>query len=53
LNKKELQTEVKFSQGRSVGQLCRELSMTEQIYYRWRRECGRMKIAQARRLKDL
>jgi transposase-like protein len=53
LNKKELQTEVKFSQGRSVEQLCRELSMTEQTYYCWRREYGGMKIAQARRLEDL
>ena len=47
------EAEVKVSQGRSVEQLCRELSMTEQSYYRWRREYGGMKVAQARRLKDL
>ena len=47
------EAEVKVSQGRSVEQLCRELSMTEQTYYRWRREYGGMKVAQARRLKDL
>ena len=47
------EAEVKVSQGRSVEQLCRELSMTEQAYYRWRREYGGMKVAQARRLKDL
>ena len=47
------EADVKLSQGRSVEQLCRELSMTEQTYYRWRREYGGMKVAQARRLKDL
>jgi len=47
------EAEVKVSQGRSVEQLCRELNMTEQTYYRWRREYGGMKVAQARRLKDL
>jgi putative transposase len=36
-----------------VEQLCRELSITEQTYYRWRREYGGMKVTQARRLKDL
>jgi transposase-like protein len=47
------EAEVKVSQGKSVEQLCRELSMTEQTYYRWRREYGGMKVAQARRLRDL
>jgi len=47
------EAEVKVSQGKSVEQLCRELGMTEQTYYRWRREYGGMKVAQARRLRDL
>lgn len=47
------EADVKLSQGRSVEQLCRELGITEQSYYRWRREYGGMKVAQARRLKDL
>jgi transposase-like protein len=47
------EADVKLSQGRSVEQLCRELSITEQTYYRWRREYGGMKVIQARRLKDL
>ena len=42
-----------MAQGRSVEQLCRELGITEQTYYRWRREYGGMKVAQARRLRDL
>jgi transposase-like protein len=47
------EADVKLSQGRSIEQLCRELSITEQTYYRWRREYGGMKVTQARRLKDL
>jgi putative transposase len=47
------EADVKLSQGRSVEQLCRELGITEQTYYRWRREYGGMKVIQARRLKDL
>jgi transposase-like protein len=47
------EADVKLSQSRSVEQLCRELGITEQTYYRWRREYGGMKVPQARRLKDL
>ena len=47
------EADVKLSQGKSVEQLCRELCVTEQTYYRWRREYGGMKVTQARRLKDL
>ena len=44
---------MKLSQGKSVEQLCRELGITEQSYYRWRKEYGGMKTAQVKRLKDL
>jgi transposase-like protein len=47
------EADVKLSQGRNVEQLCRELGITEQTYYRWRREYGGMKVTQARRLKNL
>jgi putative transposase len=47
------EADVKLSQGRNVEQLCRELGITEQTYYRWLREYGGMKVAQARRLKDM
>ena len=33
--------------------ISRELGITEQTYYRWRREYGGMKVSQARRLKEL
>jgi transposase-like protein len=33
--------------------VCRELGVSEQTYYRWRREYGGMKLSQAKRLKEL
>ena len=47
------EADVKLSQNQKVGQVCRGLGVTEQTYYRWRREYGGMKVSQARRLKDL
>ena len=47
------EADVRLSQNQKVGQVCRGLGVTEQTYYRWRREYGGMKVSQARRLKDL
>ena len=47
------EAEVKLSQGRTVVQTCREMGITEQTYYRWRKEYGGLKIVQVKRLKDL
>jgi transposase-like protein len=47
------QAEVLLSQGQNVGKVCRTLGISEQTYYRWRNEYGGMKVAQAKRLKDL
>jgi putative transposase len=47
------EAEVHLSQGKSVKLVSRELGITEQTYYRWRKEYGGMKVSQARRLKDL
>jgi transposase-like protein len=47
------QSEVELAQGRSVGEICRGLGMSEASYYRWRSEYGGLKVDQARRLKDL
>jgi transposase-like protein len=40
-------------QGESVGAICRGLGVSEQSYYRWRREYGGLRVDQAKRLKDL
>ena len=34
------EADVKLSQGKSVGQLCREMGITEQSYYSWRKGYG-------------
>ena len=46
-------SKVALTNGKRVKQVCRELGITEQTYYRWRREYGGMKVSQARRLKEL
>ena len=38
---------------KTVGQVCRSLGVSEQSYYRWRREYGGLRVDQAKRLKDL
>jgi putative transposase len=47
------QAEVELAQGRSVGEICRGLGVSEASYYRWRSEYGGLKVDQARRLKEL
>jgi putative transposase len=43
------EAEVGLAQGETVGPICRRLEISEQSYYRWRREYGGMKVDQARR----
>ena len=47
------EAEVGLARGKSVKLISRELGITEQTYYRWRREYGGMKVDQARRFKEL
>jgi putative transposase len=47
------EADVLLAQGRTVGEVCRRIGVSEQIYYRWRKEYGGLKVGQARRLKDL
>jgi transposase-like protein len=47
------EAEVLLAQGKTVGEICRHIGVSEQSYYRWRREYGGLKVDQARRLKDL
>jgi len=47
------QAEVHLSQGSSIGEASRKIGVTEQTYYRWRKEYGGMRVEQARRLKEL
>ncbi len=45
--------EIALAQGQPVGAVCKKLEVTEQTYYRWRKEYGGLKLDQARRLKGL
>jgi len=45
--------EVMVSQGRSMDDVVRELGITGNTYYRWRKEYGGLGMDQARRLKEL
>ena len=47
------EADVRLAQGQTVGEICRQIGISEQSYYRWRREYGGLKLDQARRLKDL
>ena len=47
------QAEVLLSQGQTVAQACKVAGITEQTYYRWRREYGGLKTDQAKRFKEL
>jgi transposase-like protein len=47
------EAEVRLGQGQSIGLICKDLSISEQSYYRWRRDYGGLKLDQAKRLKDL
>jgi putative transposase len=45
--------EVLLSQGKTVPVACKDGGITDQTYYRWRREYGGLQLEQAKKLKDL
>ena len=47
------EAEVLNSQGTAIAMVAKKIGVTEQTYYRWRKEYGGMRIEQARRLKEL
>ena len=47
------EAEVLLSQDQTVKQVCRVLEISEQTYYRWRREYGGLNKTQVRKLKEL
>ena len=40
-------------EGNDIADVCRELAVSEQTYYRWRNQFGGLKADDAKRLKDL
>ena len=47
------EAEVALAQGQNVGQVCKRIGVSEQTYYRWRKEYGGLRLDQAKRLKAL
>jgi transposase-like protein len=47
------EAEVELARGKKTGEVCRKLGITEQTFYRWRKEYGGLRMDQARRLKEL
>jgi len=47
------QIEVLTGQGKAVALACKEAGISEQSYYRWRKEYGGLRLGQAKRLKAL
>ena len=45
--------EVMCGEGKTVAEAVRQSGITEQTYYRWRREYGGMSTSDAQRLKEL
>ena len=47
------EAEIELAKGHSVGEVCKRLGISDQTYYRWRKEYGGIRTDQARRLKEL
>ena len=47
------EAEIHINQGISIAEASRKISVTQQTYYRWRKEYGGLRIEQARKLKSL
>ena len=51
--KKLREAEILINKGQNVAEVIRKLGVSEQTYYRWRKEYGGMGVEQAKRLKEL
>ena len=47
------QVEVETAKGKSLAEACRQGGITEQTFYRWRKDYGGMRVNQAKWLKEL
>ena len=51
--KKLRDAEAMISAGKTIGQVCQALEVSEQTFHRWRNQYGGMKAGEAKRLKEL
>ena len=47
------EAEVLLAKGLALGEVCRQLEITDVAYYRWRKEYGGLRVDQAKRLKEI
>lgn len=47
------EAEVLLAKGQALGEVCRQLEITDATYYRWRKEYGGLRVDQAKRLKEI
>ncbi len=47
------EAELELAKGQSLAAVCKKLGVTDQTYYRWRKEYGGLRVDQVRRLKEL
>jgi transposase-like protein len=47
------EAEIQLAKGLDITEVCRTLGISEQTYYRWRKEYGGLKVDQAKRMKGL
>ena len=47
------QADVELAKGQSISTVCKQIGITDQTYYRWRKEYGGLKVDQAKRFKEL
>ena len=47
------EVEIHTSEGKTIAQAARQIEVTQQTYYHWRKEYGELKTGQTKRLQDL
>ena len=47
------EAEIELAKGQTTPQVCKKLGISDQTYYRWRKEYGGLRVDQAKRLKQL
>ena len=51
--KKLREADAMLASGKTIGQVCQALEVSEQTFHRWRNQYGGMKAGEAKRLKEL
>ena len=47
------EAEVELARGKKIPEVCKQIGVTVQTYYRWKKEYGGLRMDQAKRLKEL